>query len=780
MNPDPLGFSTSPRRDGPALWTGGKAQSRPLATDRVGGRVAITDGARVALWDARDRAITQLLPESGLSVHSARFAPAGDLLVIQEEDGAGRSGLMQLRVVGLEGGEELATIPFRCGCLVNFDFDEAARSLRVVVSSPELGGTWVLSWALGQARRETGAGGAAPFEFQGRHKLMRYVVRAGDGLEWVKGRHVLWVGARGEADEEVWWFDALGHEAPRTWRLPSRGEALGCEKALRQCRRVLLVTDDALWVALGLRGGDAWVSAHPLGEGAPMMEAPLGAHLPLMWLRGGARPPFLLTEAESDAEDRRGRDTLSDPDRAPEWTWRAWQIEAARSAPAGASGPQRFSLRGPVGRASLPLSLVSLPGQWESQRVARPFRELYGLLSHKPLPGWNSGQSQVMALQGAQGVVVANRRQAWRVVSGRPPRRLAPMQLFPMRALLDGVSPSLSGRRTMVVARSDGIAWVSPEEPGGQGRSVAATRAQWEPQGGEVQVAARLPGGGLLAMLKVGYDEARLVRFDAQGRQTAARSQPMPRRRYGRSWSMWLSQDGHQGALVALDAPKGERAPRRLVIQRFEPATLRGQRRDVVSLPQEARALSMTPGVGLVLMTTARTLTGVWLEDAGADQGPPSFEWSPPVGWSLKGRDGALVLGSGLIALRLYRGERTSQERWVTLSVSPGSAPRVVDQRRFTYVASAAASGRVLYVMDGRGVLSEVSIDEQGWMTLVRRIYLHPRRGAWFALDAEGRATVPSAATPERARALSWWRSQRLAPALLDGRGRQRASVRLR
>lgn len=163
----------------------------PLAVDPTGTRLALTDGARVGVWNGRARRLEQLVASSRHVVTDAEFSPSGAQLLVREIQSPTNPALQRLRVVDIETGATLGVARLPCGCLVDAAFTSEGE-VRAALSSRSLRGTWLLRWGtdgrLEDAQYVTDAilGGSADGSFVGRDGDHFAVVREGDDADtWV-------------------------------------------------------------------------------------------------------------------------------------------------------------------------------------------------------------------------------------------------------------------------------------------------------------------------------------------------------------------------------------------------------------------------------------------------------------------------------------------------------------------------------------------------------------------------------------------------------------------
>ncbi len=726
---------------GPELWTGDGGKGALLATDRTGVRVAISDGTRLAIWNAAARRLERVVPGAGHLVRGVVFAPQGDLMAIEESESNLLPGIDRLRLFSMSMGRSLAWMRLPCGCLVTYGFGDEGKRVQAVVSSAEIGGTWALSWSL-------------EGQFLGSKLLSRRLVGAGDHVTFFEGgERVLWLRPDGGApDRDVLVVMGLGErdEPARVIPVPSAASSLGCEAALRNCHRVVGVEGRRLMVATGRLGAEARATFIDLDAPEGAMNVALGTRLPLLWLPTSSGAARLLAQRPVAQEGQPDWEILALKDR---------QIEVEAGAPI------------------LPLPLVHLERGWISDRIEVPLRRALGLSAQRMLAPWFLGRARLWLDPRDGALNVIGPKQGWRWRTEGPPAVLPPIKPWRSQAIYDAGQHSVSGRPTVVAVGSESISLMAPFEPSWDAATQGGrieTLWSWSSGQGRVLEGGPLPDGRTLALVRDSHNSARLVALNP-GKPTPREDKltqeehqsPIPVPPRSSHWSLWLDAKGQRGALLAITR-KSDLSEASLSVRRFDPQTLQHDPRPtLINLPDIPTSMAVTWGSSTVLLPTRRRLTLVDL--AGVQ--PEVFDWEPQQdeSWWIKG---VVALGQRMAVVRLVRQEMPADELWLTLEVGAAGQVKVLGHRRLTRVVATAAwaAGEQLHALEERGVLTTFGLVPGRGLVVQRVAYLDPDSGAFLALDADGQMHLPASGV-ERATAWRWLAERSLLPALLDDGG---------
>jgi hypothetical protein len=305
---------------GPWLWP---ARSlTPLAVDATGTRMALTDGARIGVWNGRTRRLEQVIEASRHVVTDAAFSPSGAALLVRELQSPTQPALQRLRVVSLETGRTLAVARLPCGCLVDAAFTSAGQ-VRAALSSAAIHGTWLLRWATdgrlldSEHVSDEVLDGSASGLFAGGNGDVFAMFTEGD-----------------DGDTHVTVID------PSTARLhavSAAGEG-GCSWADARCTRLVDVGVDRTIYLAWSRDGETQIQVVPMDGVVAVTSLPRPAATPAAWVAPGE----LL---------------LSDNRLWTPWSHGAWSPSfPARGPRSFASGWTRASVAAPIAvQMGLPL-----------------------------------------------------------------------------------------------------------------------------------------------------------------------------------------------------------------------------------------------------------------------------------------------------------------------------------------------------------------------------------------------------------------------------------------
>ena len=736
------GVIGDPQVEGPELWVGGAAHSRPLATDATGWRVALTDGRRVAIWDAAERRFEQILPQSGHIVVGAVFSPQGDMLVLEEEASGRAPGMARLRLVDLERGRTLSTMELPCGCLVDFVVDERGEVIRALLSGEAIGGTWVMSWSV-------------EGELLGRREIVGDALKAGQEVSFLdRGDRVLLL-RPGDGQEEVRVVDLRSVEgARRRWAIDSEASRRGCDGLMMQCIRAVHVEGDRLMIATGRPEGGAQIEIFRLGEREPESSMGLSEALPLTWMRTRGREVGLLVQWPSE--------------QLGEVSWGIKGVDPV----AGQIKEGFEALRMPVA------PLMRFPGGWFAARAASPFRGAFGLPGVLDVNHWRwyRGRVRFSVDPRTGSSVIGSPYSEWIVREGGEPELLAPVDFLRAMGALEGARRSGSGRGSVWVVTDKRAVLMAAQEPGppapGWGQAplmVVDELTRWEPAlRTRIRAYAPLADGRLVFLVKVRHDLARLVvlepgRGGPRHEVIADRHFPVPA--HGRKWRLVLNKAGDEGAVLTTTLKSGGA---RVHVQRFEMASLEMGASEVIDFIGAPVDVVVTSGVGGAVVYTRSKATEISLW--GAREGL-AF-WSPPSWGHIKN---AVPVDEGIVALSLIGPWRGSEEHWFVMDLRAPGEPRVIGHRRFSQVVEAQAwsrGGRLL-VLEERGVLTALDVDRVEGLRVRKRTYLHPEGRFFISVDDEGVVRMPKGGL-RRGEAMEWLSRRYIMPVRLDGRGHRK------
>jgi hypothetical protein len=718
------GLLHTPAIDGPDLWLGGPDTSRLLAVDASGTRALLTDDSRVALYDARRRGVTRLLPPSGRLIHRAIFAGSGAFALLAERESTLTPGLEHLRLLDLQSGRPLLDLPLPCGCLLGLG--ASTHHLHAVLSSDDLEGTWVLSWdhagTLLASQRLTSQvllPGRDSLTFSRDGARLVALLRDPDGAPLAR-----WIDLRPDLPDPP---------PPHTLALASPPPP-ACADARPPCGAAGYVEPDGktVWWAAADPDGHATLHRIDLASGERLASLTEDNLHPVAWLLASDDTPLLLAQRSlPNLDERRLTYARPLPDRLEHL-----------SEPPDASLP----LPGPLEAEPERLGAAAIPAWRHALHLAIDTR-----------PRLTPGNAPRLFIDDATGLAsLTSLGGGWRLPPDAPPTPLPPLTAPPLRvfeARFPLEIPDLRATATSFLLTLS----LTRRPPGWTGPDTLYT---WTP-----------PVGLLLDVLPTGREPGELAALVGGASATTRVMLLKPPTTPTESWlayrTLWPPDATREAALTTWADPEPHLLalrvaddPPRLELHLLDPSTLTPLPPSTRNLPALPDTFTVTPGLPELVLATRHTL---WLASLDQPQAP-LLAWTPtPDAWI---KD-AHPLGGGRVLARLASADRPSAEWWLWLDLTT-SPPRVLGHRRLHDVLAVATwpAGRHILALEASGVLTRFAWDDDAGVAVLQRLVLSSADGAWLAFDHRGHlafSTHPDAL----ALATGWLRSGLVQPLLV-------------
>jgi len=731
MSPDvgrgPGGVLAESDPTGPDFWLGDGASMRLLSTDATGDRALITDGHRLAIWDGRRARLEQLLPVSGRAVQRAVLSRGGAHILAIEHESSRSPQLEWLRVIDVDRGRTLLTLPMPCGCIIDVAFGERSGTVRALVSSPSLGGTYILSWSM-------------EGEFIEQVQVTDTVIDRWQGSPtfFDEGEQAM-LFLRDDGDVDTAFLVALGERSSvRRLQLDSPFDDGPCDGPSWRCGRIATVTPDAqgLLLATGSAELTTWLERRDLRTGALVWGRDVPAINPVLWTPWDGDAVQLVAHGVSDEGFSSGM--------------AGHVVDTARG---DVTSEARWD------QTPVPAMLRVVP--WAEADTMAAFRTALQLPEGINERGWTGNAPQLFVDRdtGVRHVVTLN---AYFRLDDRPARMptltaSAPLSVFEGRWNME--VPHLRG-----VATAFGLSLEVIRNADAYASSLAGPSEyyRWNVPAGLLVDAQRLPSGDIVVQSDSAGATERLfvIRPPVTPTDGWVAMRSMPAAPGVERYVMATSPDGALVTLAGL-IPHADDQPTTLDLTTWDTERLSPHDHRTLDLPPNVTRLVAVPGLDHLAAYTRHAVHLVAI-DTGAVR-----SWSPRPGDWVKG---ALPVGADRVAVRLAHHERPSGEWWLTLDLAT-SPPRILGERRFADVMAWAVwpEGQTLDVLERRGVLTRMSVADG--LAIVDRTLLSSAASTFLTLDHAGRLRLPDDAAGF-AEALAWLREGWVMPVVLDATGR--------